>query len=176
MRRPGFMTLSMIASVGFCLLAASVQAAVFDLSASIDGFQTVPPTGSSGMGTGLVTYDDSSNLLSWDIAWSDLTGPVTVMHFHGPADVGTNAGVQVNIGGISGTTSPSIGSATITTAQATDLLNDLYYINIHTANFPGGEIRGQVFLVPEPTGITLVVAGIGSAGLVLRRRRSRAGK
>ncbi len=123
-----------------------------------------------------MTYDDSSNLLSWDISWSNLTSAVTVMHFHGPADVGTNAGVQVNIGAISGTISPSIGSATITTAQATDLLNDLYYINIHTTNFPGGEIRGQVLLVPEPAGITLVVAGICYAGLVLRRLGRGAGK
>jgi hypothetical protein len=66
------------------------------------------------------------------------------MHFHGPAPAGANAGVQVNIGLISGLTSPSIGNTIITALQGTDLLNGLWYINIHTGQFAGGEIRGQV--------------------------------
>ena len=53
-----------------------------------------------------------------------------------------NAGVAVPITGIA--TSPVEGSATLTDAQAADLVAGKYYVNIHTAANPGGEIRGQV--------------------------------
>ena len=169
MHRFGFL-LALVAITSLCVLANPVQATIFDLTSSIDGLQTFPPTGSTGTGSADVTYDDVTNQLSWDINWGGLSGPVTVMHFHGPAAPGSNAGVQVNIGSISGTTSPSIGATTISASQAADLLNNLYYINIHTAQFPGGEIRGQVLSVPEPTGIALA-AGILTAGFLGRRRR-----
>ncbi len=86
-----------------------------------------------------MTLDDVSDLLSWDVSWSALSGPATAMHCHGPAPAGVNAGVQVNIGAISGLTSPSIDSATITASQANDLLAGLWYIDIHTATYPGGD-------------------------------------
>jgi hypothetical protein len=93
------------------------------------------------------------------------------MHFHGAADPGTNAGVQVNIGSISGLGSPTAGSTTITGAQGADLVAGLWYVNIHTAANPGGEIRGQVAvsLVPEPSAALLLFFGV--AAMLLRRRR-----
>jgi hypothetical protein len=69
-------------------------------------------------------------------------GPATAAHFHGPAEAGKNAGVAVAIP--NATSSPVEGSATLTDAQAADLVAGKYYINIHTAANPGGEIRGQV--------------------------------
>lgn len=52
------------------------------------------------------------------------------------------AGVAVPIPNVAA--SPAQGSATLTDAQAADLLAGRYYINIHTAANPAGEIRGQV--------------------------------
>jgi hypothetical protein len=64
-------------------------------------------------------------------------------HFHGPAAPGANAGVALPIGA-AGMASPAAGSATLNDAQVADLLAGRWYINIHTATHPGGEIRGQV--------------------------------
>src|SRR5689334_8457678 len=80
--------------------------------------------------------------LSWKLSYSGLSGPATAAHFHGPAEAGKNAGVAVAIP--NATSSPVEGSATLTDAQAADLMAGKYYVNIHTAANPGGEIRGQV--------------------------------
>ena len=86
--------------------------------------------------------DTASKQATWRISYSGLSGTPTAAHFHGPAQPGANAGVAVPIPNVA--TSPIQGSATLTDAQAADLLAGRYYINIHTAANPPGEIRGQV--------------------------------
>jgi hypothetical protein len=80
--------------------------------------------------------------LTWKLTYSGLSGPATAAHFHGPAEAGKNAGVKVPIP--NATSSPAEGSATLTDEQAADLTAGKYYVNVHTAANPGGEIRGQV--------------------------------
>lgn len=154
------------------VVSGPASATILNLTSSIDCAQAnagAGTCGAGGTGTGsaTITLDDVTNLLSWNISWSGLSGTLTVAHFHGPALPSQNAGVQVDWLSISGGTSPSIGSTTITAGQAADLLNDLWYINIHTTTFPAGEIRGQVILVPEPSALLLV----GAAMLAYRKRR-----
>jgi hypothetical protein len=100
------------------------------MKAALDGKAEVPPNTSAATGTADLDYDPASKKLSWKLSYSGLSGPATAAHFHGPAEAGKNAGVA--------------GSATLTDAQAADLAAGKYYINIHTAANPGGEIRGQV--------------------------------
>ncbi|MEJ7862172.1 MAG: CHRD domain-containing protein [Pyrinomonadaceae bacterium] len=71
------------------------------------------------------------------------------MHINGP--VGVNSPVRFPLGTVSGTTG-TIGPLTfeVTPAEVTDLRAKGWYVNIHTANFPGGEIRGQVKIVSTP--------------------------
>jgi CHRD domain len=112
------------------------------LKATLDGKSETPPNASTGTGTAAIDYDAATKKLSWKLTYSGLSGPATAAHFHGPAEAGKNAGVAVAIP--NATTSPVEGSATLTDAQAADLEAGKYYVNIHTAANPGGEIRGQV--------------------------------
>jgi len=112
------------------------------MKATLDGKSEVPATTSTGTGSADIDYDAATKKLSWKLTYSGLTGPATAAHFHGPAGPADKAGVAVAIP--NATSSPVEGSATLTDAQAADLTAGKYYVNIHTAANPGGEIRGQV--------------------------------
>ena len=90
------------------------------------------------------TYDTASKKLSYKGSYSGLTGPATAAHFHGPAEPGNNAGVQIPVFSDATAKSPFEGEATLTDAQASDLMAGKWYFNVHTAANKGGEIRGQV--------------------------------
>jgi Cu/Zn superoxide dismutase len=113
------------------------------LHATLSAAQEVPPTKSSGAGTADFTLDPSTKQLSWKISYSGLTGDATAAHIHGPAAPGAKAGVVVNLAP-SGLKNPIEGSTTLTDAQVGDLTSGKDYVNIHTAQNKGGEIRGQI--------------------------------
>jgi hypothetical protein len=109
---------------------------------TLDAKSEVPPNASPATGSADVDYDPATKKLTWTLTYSGLTGAATAAHFHGPGEPGKVAGVKVPIPGA--TSSPAEGSATLTDEQAADFLAGKYYINVHTAANPGGEIRGQV--------------------------------
>ena len=130
-------TLALGATIAFAGTALADK-----MKATLDGKSEVPPNTSAASGSADIDYDPASKKLSWKLSYSGLSGPATAAHFHGPAEAGKNAGVAVAIP--NATSSPVEGSATLTDAQAADLVAGKYYVNIHTAANPGGEIRGQV--------------------------------
>ncbi|MEW6643557.1 MAG: CHRD domain-containing protein [Pseudomonadota bacterium] len=123
------------------MLAGPALAETIAMKVPLSGAAEVPATTSKGSGTADVTFDTASKKLSWKLTYSGLTGPATMAHFHGPAGAGQNASPVVPI---PNTASGSEGSATLTDAQAADLMAGKYYVNVHTAANPAGEIRGQV--------------------------------
>ncbi|HTI19011.1 MAG TPA: CHRD domain-containing protein [Trinickia sp.] len=104
----------------------------------------VPPTTSHGAGEVTATLDTSSKQLTWQGDYHKLTGPATMAHFHGPAPVGQNAGIQIPIDVAAKDSGKLKGEATLTDSQINDLESGKWYVNVHTAKYPGGEIRGQL--------------------------------
>jgi CHRD domain/Divergent InlB B-repeat domain len=173
----------------YFLLAALLAVAIFPANAALvqlnllgtagagllPGNEPVAPSGGTGgeIGAGIF-FDDVANVLTLNVGWGSSQGFVNLSstannsHIHGPtaANNGNNftqtAGVLFNLTRSSsavtgGTFSPN--TVTLTAAQATDLLNGKYYINVHTANNGGGEMRG--FLIPGYT-LTVTTNGTGS--------------
>ena len=166
MKRAIFLAASLVA-------AMPASAAVISWEAVLAPGNEVPPvlnapTGAGGSAFGSI--DTDTDLLSWTISWEDLSGDPLGLHFHAPATPEQNAGVVVNVGAISGLNSPTIGSATLEPGQTDVLLDGLYYLNVHTALNPGGEIRGQVSPIPVPATLPLAVGALALLGLVRRRR------
>ncbi len=133
-------------AAGAAFLASTPSyAAGTTFKADMKGSSEVPANTTSGSGSVTATYDPATKELSWSGTFSGLTGPATAAHFHGPAEPGKNAGVAVWISEKGKPlTSPFKGSAKLTDAQASDLMNGQWYVNVHTAANPGGEIRGQL--------------------------------
>lgn len=129
-------------AVGAMVTAGVASAEVVHFTAKLDGASETPPKVTKGTGTADVRLDTVTKVLSWKVEYSGLTGPATMAHFHGPAAPGTSAKPTVTLTG--DLASPINGSAAITDGQIGDLRGGLWYLNIHTAKYPAGEIRGQV--------------------------------
>jgi len=108
---------------------------------TLSGAQQNPPVQTAGTGTLDATFDKATRKLTWNVTYSGLSGPATAAHFHGPAAPGANAGVVLPF---ANPASPIQGEATLTEAQAADLLAGRWYVNVHSRAHPGGEIRAQV--------------------------------
>jgi hypothetical protein len=129
------------AAVALAFAVSPAQAKTWHFTAKLDGASESPPTTSKGTGSAKLTYDDATKKLTYEVDYKGLSGDAVAAHFHGPADKGANAGVELPI-----TTGPSPikGEATLDDAKAADLAAGKWYVNIHTAANPMGEIRGQV--------------------------------
>ena len=125
---------------------------------------------------------------------ADINDNLLAAHIHAPAVPGTNAGVVFGFfgapfndnnpndftltpfaGGVGGTFTGKWdsleGNNTTLTAQLVNLLSGLSYVNFHTVQFAGGEIRGQILPVPEPATWAMMLLGFGAIGLAARRNR-----
>ena len=125
------------------LASIAAQAATVNLKAALKGSSEVPPNTSVGTGMLTATLDTTTNEFKYHVTFEGLTGAATAAHFHGPAAPGANGAPQLPVK-MSPVVSPIDGTATLTPAQAKELLAGKWYINIHTKANPGGEIRGQL--------------------------------
>ncbi len=172
------------------LSAVAANANVIPWSATLSGAQEVPSVLTGGTGAAFGTIDTATGDFSWAILAGNsdgssgaLSGMPFAAHFH-IAPLGMNGPVLIDLFNSGAMADSSwtvftaiklnfgvffLGQGTLGTASLGSLLDGNFYINVHTALHPGGEIRGQVS-VPEPG--TFGLLGIGLLGLGLARRKS----
>jgi hypothetical protein len=138
-----FLSLGVVAvALGLGVSAPVLAADATAFAAKLSGASEVPANASTGSGTLEASLDKATGVLSWTVNYAGLSGPAKAGHFHGPAAAGANAGVALPFTG--SVESPIKGSATLNEAQMADLVAGKWYVNLHTAANPGGELRGQV--------------------------------
>lgn len=174
-------------------LGAAAQADIIIDNFTLTGDQEIPPNSSDAVGAGRIVYDTDTNRFDLDITvfgieLSELMGAGpnnSPVHLHaqppGTAPGTANGPIVVDLGFIASFVQDGLG-ITIQIRDAllggpqggidTDpdeneiaLLEGRLYANVHTMNFPGGEVRGQI--IPSPASLSL----IGLAGLAAARRR-----
>jgi hypothetical protein len=189
--------LRLILGAALCALATQASAAILIYDAALGNFES-PPTGSPGTGFAQVTIDTAANTMDVMVTFSGLTSGTTASHIHCcTASPGTgNAGVATTtptfpgfpLGVTSGTYdhtfdmslassyNPAFVTAnggTVASAEPV-LLAGLNagdaYLNIHTTNFTGGEIRGFLHAVPEPSTWAMMIMGFAGVGFMAYRR------
>lgn len=148
-----FTSLAAVAIAGTVLLSAcdkddeAPAKTTYTVSGDASGAQEVPAVSTTATGTLSGTYNRETKQLSYTIAWTGLSGDVTVAHFHGPALAGETAGPLQDIAIVTnGTAGNTSGTVTASNDLHNALLDGKVYYNLHTAVNPDGEIRGQVNL------------------------------
>ena len=142
MHRKFFLTLTIILSAMMFSITAAAQQ---KFSVYLSGRQEVPANNSSGSGTCFVTLNQTETQVAVECKYRNLSSNAVGAHIHDNGPVGVNGPIRFDFSFTGGTTG-TIGPLTFNTtpAQVADLRANRWYINIHTANFTGGEIRGQV--------------------------------
>ncbi len=110
------------------------------LNAFLTGSKEVPPDNSTAVGKGYFLLDPADHTLRFDIRFHGLSSQETDAHFHGPADPGQNTDAIFTLPG----GSPKTGIWHYDPSLENDILAGRVYVNIHSVNFPEGEIRGWI--------------------------------
>jgi glucose/arabinose dehydrogenase len=135
--------------------------------ANLDGSQETPPhtTNARGIATLLLDKDEKTALVS--LRFRDLSSAQTDAHIHGPAAVGATAPPVFDLpdGNFENL------QITLTQQQVSDLKAGLFYVNVHSQNFPAGEIRGQFGASGQPSIVQLDTSDTNvNEGLVVQSK------
>lgn len=176
-------------------LALPVDAAIF--STTLSGDQEVPPVNSAATGSAALTLNDAQDRLEIAIQFAglDLDGNqtsdpgdnVTGAHIH-RAPAGSNGPVVFGFIGPNNDENGDLvidpvagrifsgwdlneGNNTTLADELPNLFNEGLYVNIHSVEFPAGEIRGQITVIPIPATLPLLAAALAALGLGSWRAR-----
>ncbi|MEO8460533.1 MAG: CHRD domain-containing protein [Dokdonella sp.] len=131
--------------IAFVALASSNADAQTLFFARLNQVQEVPATASSATGAGRVTLNAAETQISVELRFAGLGSNASAAHIHATAGLGSSAGVLFGLAPPAATSGTvPVATFAVTPAQVADLRAHLWYFNVHTSNFPGGEIRGQI--------------------------------
>jgi len=166
--------------VGLLVAVVPAGAGIVELGANLTGGQEVPAVVTDALAQAALSYNPATDMFESisvtvsGIALTDLRPNPGRFHIHA-APAGVGGGVILDLGSLSpfvedgGNLTYSINDVALPNAAANEtlLLNDGTYLNIHTNANTGGEIRGQIFVIPEPA----TVLFLSPAAAILFRRR-----
>jgi hypothetical protein len=184
-----------IIAAALAVVATPATAATF-FTTTLSGAKETVPNASTATGFGNLTLSDDNNSISLLLSWTGLNGgPATGAHIHCCALPGANGPVAIDFGPPALTTGSvtrtydltllgtysggflSANGGTAVSARAAllaGLTSGRTYFNVHNAQFPGGEIRGQLVAVPEAATWGMMIVGFGIVGGTMRTRRREA--
>jgi hypothetical protein len=190
--------LRIVSCAALCVFTTQAPAAILTYDAVLSAASESPPTISPATGFAIVTIDSILNTMEVNVTFSGLTAGNTAAHIHCCVAPGGNTGVATTVptftGFPSGVTSGSydhvfdltslssynpafatLNGGTAASAEAVLLMglsDGQAYLNIHTGNFPNGEIRGFLQAVPEPSTWAMMILGFAGVGFMAYRRRN----
>lgn len=174
----------------------AAHAATYVFGGFLTGANQSPPVMTPGSGYAQIVYDDVARTAQVKITFSGLTGDTAAAHLHVAAPGQVNGGVASQLpsypefplgvrAGMMDATYDLTQASSWNPGFVTDnggidgaeaaffaaLSEGRGYVNVHTAAFPGGEIRANLAAVPEPSTWAMMIGGLGAVGGVLRARR-----
>lgn len=182
--------------IGTLMVPLQSSAALLHYTATLDGLAESPSNASPGTGFAQLAIDTELQSMRLTVSFSDLLGDTTAAHIHcciaAPGNTGVASTTPYFPGFPIGVTSGSYdrlfdltdvasfnsvfvsaNGGTLASAQSTllaGLSNKQAYLNIHTAEFPGGEIRGFFVPVAAPAGFSLLLFASLVLGWYHKRR------
>jgi hypothetical protein len=188
--------LKMLAITACFSIAGAAQAATV-YKATLSGSNENPPNATTGTGVAFVTIDEALGTMKLDVTFQNMTNPTTIAHIHCCAVAPNNAGVATTVPTFAGFPTGVTSGSYLQTfdMNSADSYNPAFvtahggvpgafafflagmnsgsaYLNLHTAAFPAGEIRGNFAAIPEPGTWALMITGFGLTGVAIRRRRA----
>jgi len=124
------------------LFTASAKAETW--FAYLSSAQEVPTNASTATGFARVFLNETAGTITFTVTFTGLSSAQTASHIHAPAAIGANTGVAINFGAVGGTAGTITGTVAITPTQIAQIRAHQGYVNVHSTNFAGGEIRGQL--------------------------------
>jgi hypothetical protein len=150
-----------LAGVLIALGSVSATGQVVEFRATINAAQETTPSTSEATGSAVLLYDVGANRFDLTVTINNLANPVTASHLHEGA-AGAAGGVVTGLGDETvytrdgSTVTATFRDVTHGGSPATLLRNGVYF-NLHTASYPGGEVRGQ--LLAQPVRLTAILDG-----------------